>query len=90
MERFWTSKKSINGIRHFVLLNETREKGQIIFFMVSVLDAEINLKITKEELVNSPHWEEGWLALKKIDAILLIKKTYLFDAILSSSKEIVN
>ena len=37
--------------------------------MVSVLDAEINLKITKEELVNSSDWEEGWLVLKKIEAI---------------------
>ena len=69
MEKFWTSKKPINGFRHFVLLNEEREKGQIIFFMVSVLDAEINLKITKEELVNSSNWEKGWLALKKNDAI---------------------
>ena len=69
MEKFWTSNKSINGMRHFVLLNEDREKYQDNVFMVSVLDAEINLKITKEELVNSSDWEEGWLALEKIEAI---------------------
>ena len=69
MEKFWTSNKSINGMRHFVLLNEDREKYQDNVFMVSVLDAEINLKITKEELVNSSDWEEGWLVLKKIEAI---------------------
>ena len=69
MEKFWTSNKSINGMRHFVLLNEEREKDQDNVFMVSVLDAEINLKITKEELVNSSDWEEGWLVLKKIEAI---------------------
>ena len=56
-------------MRHFVLLNEDREKYQDNVFMVSVLDAEINLKITKEELVNSSDWEEGWLVLKKIEAI---------------------
>ena len=44
MENFWTSNKSINGLRHFVLVNETKEKGNISFDMVSVLDSEINLK----------------------------------------------
>ena len=52
MENFWTSKKTINGLRHFVLLNETKEQGNITFLMVSVLDSEINLKTTYEELIN--------------------------------------
>ena len=52
MENFWTSIKPINGLRHFVLVNETREQGNIIFSMVSVLDSEINLKTTYEELIN--------------------------------------
>ena len=53
MENYWTSIKPINGLRHFVLVNETKEKGNIIFLMVSVLDSEINLKITyKDELVS--------------------------------------
>ena len=42
MENFWTSKKPINGLRHFVLVNETKDKGNILFLMVSVIDSEIN------------------------------------------------
>ena len=60
MENFWTSKKPINGLRHFVLVNEIKEKANIIFLMVSVIDSEINLKITYEELINSGNWCEGW------------------------------
>ena len=44
MENFWTSKKNIKGLRHFVLVNEMKEKGNITFLMHSVLDSEINLK----------------------------------------------
>jgi len=56
MENFWTSKKTIKGLRHFVLVNETKEKENIIFLMVSVLDSEINFKTTYEELINSGNW----------------------------------
>ena len=69
MENFWTSNKPINGLRHFVLVNETKEKGNIIFLMVSVLDSEIYLKITYEELINSGNWYEGWINLPKIESI---------------------
>ncbi|MBO6961049.1 MAG: TIGR02450 family Trp-rich protein [Prochlorococcus marinus CUG1438] len=69
MDNFWTSKKPINGLRHFVLINETRENGKIIFLMVSVLDSEINLKITFEELINSGNWNEGWINLPKLESI---------------------
>ena len=69
MENFWTSNKSINGLRHFVLVNETNEKGNMIFLMVSVLDSEINLKITHEELINSGNWHKGWIYLPKNESI---------------------
>ena len=46
MENYWTTNKPINGLRHFVLVNEIIEKGNITFLMVSVLDSEINLKPT--------------------------------------------
>ena len=69
MENFWTSKKPINGLRHFVLVNETKEKVGIIFLMVSVLDSEINLKITYEELINSGNWYKGWINLPKPESI---------------------
>ena len=69
MENFWTSNKTINGLRHFVLVNETREQGKITFLMVSVLDSEIYLKITYEELMNSGNWHKGWINLSKDQSI---------------------
>ncbi len=69
MENFWTSIKPIKGLRHFVLVNETREQGNIIFSMVSVLDSEINLKTTYQELINSGNWYKGWINLPKLQSI---------------------
>ena len=69
MENYWTSNKNINGLRHFVLVKETKEKGNISFLMVSVLDSEINLKTTYEDLINSVNWHEGWINLPKIQSI---------------------
>ena len=69
MGNFWTSNKPINGLRHFVLVNETKEKGNMIFLMVSVIDSEINLKITYEELINSGNWYKGWINLPKFESI---------------------
>tara|TARA_B100000161_G_C33389315_1_gene341459 strand:- start:236 stop:535 length:300 start_codon:yes stop_codon:yes gene_type:complete len=69
MKNSWTSKKPIKGLRHFVLVNKAKEKGNISFLMVSVLDSEINLKITYEELKNSGNWYEGWINLPKLESI---------------------
>ena len=69
MENYWTSIKPINGLRHFVLVNETKEKGNIFFLMVSVLDSDINLRATYEELINSGNWYEGWINLPKLQSI---------------------
>ena len=69
MENFWTSNKPINGLRHFVLVNEIKEKGNIFFLLVSVLDSEINLKVTYDELINSGNWYTGWINLPKLHSI---------------------
>lgn len=69
MENYWTSKKPIKGLRHFVVVNKQKKKGQISFLMVSVIDAEINLIITYEELANSSQWAKGWIDLPKIESI---------------------
>ena len=69
MENYWTSNKTINGLRHFVLVNETKENGNISFLMVSVIDSEINLKTTYEELINSGNWYKGWINLPKLQSI---------------------
>ena len=69
MINFWTSNKPINGLRHFVLVNKTKEKGNIVYLMVSVLDSEINLKTSYEELINSGNWYKGWINLPKLESI---------------------
>ena len=69
MENFWTSIKSINGLRHFVLVNKTKEKRNITFLMVSVVDSEINIETTYEELINSGNWHKGWINLPKLQSI---------------------
>ena len=76
MENYWTSIKPVKGLRHFVLVNETREQGNIIFLMVSVLDSEINLKTTYEELINSGNWYKGWINLPKLQSITEEYVTY--------------
>ena len=69
LNNFWTSNKPVKGLRHFVLVNATKEKRNKIYLMVSVLDSEINLKITYEELINSGNWYKGWINLPKLESI---------------------
>ena len=46
------------------------KKKEILFFlMVSVLDSEINLTTTHEELINSGNWHKGWINLSKHQSI---------------------
>ena len=84
MENYWTSNESINGLRHFVLINKINEQDQIYFLMVSVVDVEISLKISKEELLNSGNWNKGWLNLHKSEAIT---KDYSDYKLSNKSKE---
>ncbi len=84
MENYWTSNKSINGLRHFVLVNKINEQDQINFLLVAVVDVEISLKISKDELFNSGDWNEGWLNLPKS---LAITKDYSYYKSSNNSKE---
>ena len=88
MENYWTSNKPIKGLRHFVLVNEAREQGNIIFSMVSVLDSEINLKINYEELINSGNWCKGWINLPKLQSITEEYFRYKFSNKLEEINEI--
>ena len=97
MENFWTSNKPINGLRHFVLVNELKEKGNMIFLMVSVIDSEINLKITQEELINSGNWLKGWINLPNFESITQeyvnyksIKKMKVIDEIFVNEDSLFN
>ena len=84
MENYWTSNESINGLRHFVLINKINEQDQINFLMVSVVDVEISLKISNEELLKSGNWKKGWLNLPKSEAIT---KDYSDYKLSNKSKE---
>ena len=88
MENYWTSNKPINGLRHFVLVNETEEKGNMNYLMVSVLDSEINLKITYEELINSGNWSKGWIDLPKFESITLDYDIYKSSKKIEDTDEI--
>ena len=76
MEYFWTSKNPIKGLRHFVLLNVIEEKDKTFFLLVSVLDAEVNLKILREDLINGVDWYRGWVKLPKTKSITQSYRTY--------------
>ena len=84
MQNYWTSNKPINGLRHFVLINKIYGQDQINFLLVSVIDVEINLKISNEELFNSGNWNKGWLNLPKNEAIT---QDYLDYKLSNNSKE---
>ena len=97
MENFWTSNKSINGLRHFVLINETKEKGNITFLMVSVVDSDINIETTYEELINSGNWHKGWINLPKLQSITeeyvyykSLKKVEIIDEIFINENSLFN
>ena len=87
VEICWTSKKPIYGLRHFVLLNKISEKDQIHFLMVSVIDVEIFLTISKDDLLKSGNWNEGWLNLPRSKAIT---KDYLDFKRENNSKMVFN
>ena len=63
MDCYWTSKKPIKGLRHFVLIDKFHSGDEITFLLVSVLDVDINLEVSEEELLNKEIWKEGWLNL---------------------------
>ena len=97
MDNFWTSNRPISGLRHFVMVNQTNEKDQIICLMVSVLDVEINLKITYQELINSDNWRKGWVDLPKTKSITkgyiqykTIKKKEEIDKIFINEDSVFN
>ena len=87
MKIMWTSNKPINGLRHFVLVNKIKEKDKIKNLLVSVVDVEISLKISNEELINSGDWTEGWLNIPKSESIT---KDYLKFKLSNNSKEEIN
>ena len=69
MNLYWTSVRPINGLKHFVCVNELLDKGDLKLLLVSVIDIEVNLIVSKNELENSGSWKLGWLELNKSESI---------------------
>tara|TARA_Y100000589_G_scaffold291575_1_gene295155 strand:- start:124 stop:423 length:300 start_codon:yes stop_codon:yes gene_type:complete len=69
MNLYWTSLKPINGLRHFVCVNEMKEEGKWKMLLVSVIDIEVNLMVSKNELENSGLWNLGWIELNDSESI---------------------
>ena len=69
MNLYWTSVRPINGLRHFVCVNELLIEGDLKLLLVSVIDIEVNLIVSKNELENPVYWNLGWLELNKCESI---------------------
>ena len=60
MELYWTSTKTINGLRHFVVINQYELNKEAYLDFVSVLDEAICFTIPKKVLEESNQWVKGW------------------------------
>ena len=60
MEIYWTSKKTINGLRHFIVINQYELKEELFLDFVSVLDETICFTISKKVFEASSQWIKGW------------------------------
>ena len=60
MEIYWSSKKTINGLKHFVVINQYELNKKVYLDFVSVLDESISFTISKKVLEESSQWIKGW------------------------------
>tara|TARA_Y100000589_G_scaffold55192_1_gene45719 strand:- start:464 stop:763 length:300 start_codon:yes stop_codon:yes gene_type:complete len=60
LELYWTSRKTINGLRHFVVINQYELKKETYLDFVSVLDEAICFTISKKVFEESNEWIKGW------------------------------
>ena len=60
MDLYWTSRKAINGLKHFVVINQYELKKEVYLDFVSVLDESISFTISKKVLEESSQWIKGW------------------------------
>jgi len=60
VELYWTSRKTINGLKHFVLINQYEIKKEVYLDFVSALDEAISFTISKKVFEESSQWIKGW------------------------------
>ena len=69
MNLYWTNKKHFRGLKHFVVINELVKNKNCFVELVSVLDSNINLTISRIELEKSEEWIMGWKEYSKKESI---------------------
>jgi len=60
VELYWTSRKTINGLKHFVVINQYELKKKVYLDFVSALDESISFTISKKVFEESSQWIKGW------------------------------
>ena len=60
MELYWTSRKTINGLKHFVVINQYEFKNKVYLEFASALDEAISFTISKKVFEESSQWIKGW------------------------------
>ena len=60
MEIYWTSRKTINGLKNFVLINQYKLKKEVYLDFVAVLDDAISFTLSKKVFEESSQWIKGW------------------------------
>tara|TARA_Y100001968_G_scaffold319311_1_gene350643 strand:- start:1226 stop:1573 length:348 start_codon:yes stop_codon:yes gene_type:complete len=59
-KKSWTSKKPINGFKHFVAFNYGGKDFSRWVLLVAVLDGKTRLKLSWEDIMDSRYWIQGW------------------------------
>ena len=70
MKFYWTSKESLNGLKHFVVVNKYKEKSEYYYEIVAVLDDSVNFKISKTDFQKSDKWEPGFVDYKEENILI--------------------
>ena len=60
MELYWTSRKTIKGLKHFVIINQYKFKKEVYLDFVSALDEAITFTMSKKVFEESSQWIKGW------------------------------
>ncbi len=60
MELYWTSRKAIKGLKHFVIINQYEFKKEVYLEFVSALDEAISFSVPKKVFEESSQWIKGW------------------------------
>ena len=97
MELYWTSRKPIHGLKHFVVINQYELKKKVYLDFVSALDEAISFTISKKVFEKSSQWIRGWndnerenIDIKEYLEFKSSKREYKFNKIIFNENSIFN